>query len=120
MDWLPNSERQDKLQSVQNRFLRIVYNNADTSTNDRHLRMGIGKLNERRDLHLCGMIYKRSRVGEYVDNRDLHTRLFDKIVQLTKSFAMPIFKGSNLWNRLSNEIQKSPTYKEFRYMYKNP
>ena len=122
---LLSQERQDKLQSVQKRFLRIVYSNADMSTDDMHLRMGIGKLKERRDLHLCGMMYKRSRVGEYVDTRDLHTRQFDKIVlkvpdvQLTKSFAMPMIKGSNLWNRLSKEIQKSPTYKEFKYRYKN-
>ena len=120
-----NREKQDKLQSVQNRFLRIVYRNEEMSTEDMHTRMGIGKLHSRREMHLCGLMYKRARKDEYLDKRELATRQFDKIVLkvpevlLTKSFNTPLFKGSNLWNTLPKEIQKCPTYKEFKYMYKN-
>ena len=70
-------------------------------------------------------MYKRSQRDEYIDNRDLPTRQFDKIVltvpdvQLTKSFNLPIFKGSNIWNALSRDIQLSQNYKEFKYKFKN-
>ena len=55
----------------------------------------------------------RSQVSDYVDNRDFHTRQFDKIVlkvpdvQLTKSVNTPIFKGSNLWNRFPKRTRNS-------------
>ena len=74
--------------------------------------MGIGRLRYRRDLHLCGQMYKRSRMDEYVDNRELATRQFNKIVLkipdviLTKSFNSSIFKGVNLWNALPQNVQK--------------
>ena len=118
-------EKQDKLQSMQNRFLRIVYRNMQIPTRDMYVRMGIGKLRYRRDLHLCGQMYRRSRKDEYIDKRALPTRQFDKIVLkvpdllLTKSFNTPIYKGSNLWNALPRETQISQTYKEFKYRYKN-
>ena len=75
-----NQEKQGKLQSVQNRFLRIVYNNANMSTEEMQTCIGIGKLQRRREMHLCGLMYKRSQKMEYVDHRDLQTRQFDKIV----------------------------------------
>ena len=120
-----NQDKQGKLQAMQNRFLRIVYNNENMSTADMHIRMGIGKLKERRELHLCGLMYRRSRNDEYIDNRNLPTRQFDKIVLrvldvlLTKSFDIPLFKVSNKWNNLPRVVQESPTYKEFKYRYRN-
>ena len=102
-----------------------MYNNEDLSTDGVNERMGIGKLRTQRDLHLCGVMYNRTLKDEYVDNRELPNRPFDKIVLkvpdvlLTKSFSTPMFKGSNLWNTLPREIQMSPTYKEFKYRYKN-
>ena len=47
-----------RLQSMQNCFLRIVYRNADLSTDDMYELIGTGKLRFRRDLHLCGLMYK--------------------------------------------------------------
>ena len=75
-----NVEKQGKLQSMQNRFLRLVYRNVELPTRELYLQMGIEKLSPRRDLHLCGQIYRRSRREEYIDTRDLPTRQFDKIV----------------------------------------
>ena len=71
---LLNQEKQDKLQSLQNRFLRIVFNQGNLSTEEMHASIGTGKLKYRRDLHLCGIMYKLSKQIEYVDNR------IDKIV----------------------------------------
>ena len=89
------------------------------------MRMGTGKLRYCRNLHLCGLMYRRSQDDYYIDKRELPTRQFDKIVMkvpevvLTKSFNSCIFKGSNLWNALPHNVQISPTYKEFKYRFKN-
>ena len=89
-----------------------------------HIRLGISKLKQRRDLHLCGLMYKRAKQNEYIDDRELQTRQFDKVVlkipdvALTKSFSMPCYKGPTLWNILPRNVQLSPTYKEFKYRYK--
>ena len=32
--------------------------------------MGIGKLRVRRDMHFCGLMYKRSFKNEYIDKRE--------------------------------------------------
>ena len=88
------------------------------------VQMGLGRLGYRRDLHLCGQMYRRSRIEEYFDYRDLPTRQFNKIVLkvpdviLTKTFKGSAFKGANLWNALPYNVQLSPTYKEFKYRYK--
>ena len=77
-----------------------------------------------RDLHLCGQMYKRSKCAEYIDNRELPVRQFDKIVLrvpdvvLTKTFNSSIYKGASMWNALPLNVQASKTYKEFEYRYK--
>ena len=64
---------------------------------------GTGKFDYRRDLHLCGQMYMRSRVPKYIDQRELPTRQFDRIVLkipdviLTKTFKSPIYNGSQMW-----------------------
>ena len=73
-----NFEKRQKLQSMQNRFLRIVFRNENLTTAEMHVRMGVGKLDNRRNLHLGGQMYRRSRIPEYLDNRNLATRQFDK------------------------------------------
>ena len=66
-----------------------------------NVHMSIGKLKARRDLHLCGQMYKPAQKDEYVDKRELLTRQFDKIVlkvpdvSLTKSFQVPFLKDQN-------------------------
>ena len=50
------------------------------SVDEMHDNIGVGKLSDRRDLHLCGLMYKRSKDVDYVDARNLPTRQFDKLV----------------------------------------
>ena len=122
--YMLNQNNLQKLQSMQNRFLRIVYRNDNICTEEMQARIGTGKLEYTRDLHLCGQMYRCSRVPEYLDQRDLPTRQFDKIVLkapdviLTKTFKSPIYKGSQLWNALPQQIKKCNTYKDFKYQYK--
>ena len=85
-DFFYNLLRQDKcqkLQSMQNRFLRIVVRNENICTEEMHTRIGIGKLGYRSDLHLCSQMYRHSRVPDYIDQRDIPPRQFDKIVLKT-------------------------------------
>ena len=120
-----NQNKLNKIQSMQNRFLRIVFRNENIDTDEMYNRSGVGKLQFRRSLHLCGQMYRRSRNPKYLDDRDLATRQFDKIVLkipdviLTKTFQSPLYKGSQLWNTLPQEIQNCDTYPKFKYQYKN-
>ena len=121
---LLNQAERQKLQSMQNRFLRIVFRNENICTEEMHERIGTGKLDYRRDLHLCGQMYRRSRVPKYIDQRELPTRQFDRIVLkipdviLTKAFKSPIYNGSQMWNALPQHVQNCETYKDFKYQYK--
>ena len=53
---LLNQEKQDKLESMQNRFLRIVFNQENLSTDEMHQNIGIGTLRKRKELHVCGLM----------------------------------------------------------------
>ena len=66
-----NQEKQDKLQTMQNRFLRIVLNQGNLTTEEMYRIVGTGKLRKRRELHLCGLMYKCSKQTVFVDDRDL-------------------------------------------------
>ena len=87
-------------------------------------KVGIERLETRRKIHMAGLMYKRAQQPEYLDDRQLPTRQFDKIVlktpdvNLTKTFKSPMYMGSTLWNTLPREIQVSDTYKKFKYQYK--
>ena len=90
------------------------------SVDEMHDNIGVGKLSDRRDLHLCGLMYKRSKDVDYVDARNLPTRQFDKLVlKIPDVVLTKTFKGSTLWNGLPIEIQHCPTYKEFKFRYRN-
>ena len=79
---------------------------------------------DRRKLHLLGLMYKRSSMTEYLDNRRLRTRQFDKTVLITPDFRLtrttkcPIILGSRLWNELPKGIQDAGTYPQFKHKVK--
>ena len=87
-------------------------------------KVGVENLATRRKVHLAGLMYKRARDPEYLDNRQLPTRQFDKKVlkipdvDLTKTFKSPIYMGSTLWNSLPQNIQDSDNYKKFNIYIK--
>ena len=110
-----------KLQSMQNRLLKIVFRGSDYSTDIMREKTGIEKLEIRRQIHMAGLMYKRAEFPEYLDNRQLPTRQFDKKVlkipdvELTKTFKSPIYLGSTLWNAIPGEIQVSDSYTKVKY-----
>ena len=113
-----------KLQSMQHRLLRIVFKGSDYDSKCMLDKVGVEKLELRRQIHMAGLMYKRAQFPEYLDNRQLPTRQFDKKVlkipdvDLTKTFKSPIYLGSTLWNALPIEIQSSDSYKKFKYQCK--
>ena len=113
-----------KLQSMQYRFLRIVFIGDNYSRVEMLQRVGIENLDIRRKVHLAGLMYKRSCDPEYIDEGHLPTRQFDKKVLkvpdvvLTKTFKSPMYMGSTIWNALPRDIQDAKSYKTFKYLYK--
>ena len=128
-----------KLQAMQYRFLRIVFIGSNFTRNVMLERVGIMDLTTMRKVHLAGLMFKRAKNPEYIDERRLPTRQFDKKVlkvpdvNLTKIFKSPIYEGSTLWNALPRYIQDSETFKKnlnislnnyynewLSYLYANP
>ena len=71
---------------------------------------------------MAGLMYKRAKIDEYLDTRQLPTRLHDKIVmrrptpvpRTNKLSGAPIYLGSKLWNNLPGSLQQSETYCSFK------
>ena len=63
---------------MQYRFLRIVFKDRQCNRDQLLSNAGIEKLDVRRKVHLVGLMYKRSMNPDYVDDRQLITRQFDK------------------------------------------
>ena len=109
---LPDSKIR-KIETLQNRALRCVYKYLPLHTQEMRTMSNLPSLEDRRKLHLLGLMYKRSKNTEYVDNRSLNTRQFsDKIVpkvpnfRLTKTGKCPNILGSRLWNELPRDSKK--------------
>ena len=69
-----------KLQSMQSRFLRIVFAGSNYSRSDMLTKTGIMDLLKMCRVHLVGLMFKRSKQPEYIDERPIPTCQFDKIV----------------------------------------
>ena len=122
--WLLSQKLCKKLQSMQYRFLRIVFMGSNYTRNLMLEKVGVETLVTRRKIHMAGLMYKRAQDPGYLDERQLPTRQFDKKVlkipdvDLTKTFKCPLYLGSTLWNALPRNIQEANTYKKFKYLYK--
>ena len=115
-----------KLQKMQNWGLRIVYydKNPKMSERELHQEAKVMILKNRRILHLLSTMYQRSLKVEYLDRRPIVTRQFDKVKfvvlnpLITKAFRSPNYLGSQLWDRLRIETQKSPSILVFKSQVK--
>ena len=69
---------------------------------------------------MAGLMYKRAKIDEYLDTRQLPTRLHDKIIMRTpvprtnKLSGAPIYLGSKLWDNLPGSLQQTETYCSFK------
>ena len=75
----------------------------------------------RRDSHLLNLMFHRSNDPDYVDNREIHTRLHDYktlVVQRPKNafFTKSVcFRGGNLWNNLDPLDKQMITIERFKH-----
>ena len=117
-----NVEKLGKLQKMQNWGLRIVFGNAleDLSEDALHEAAGLMLLKNRRILHVLGLMYHRSKKIQYLDNRDINTRQFDKIKfrvitpVIKKAFKTTNYLGAQLWDRLPVGTQVAGLFSEFK------
>ena len=92
--------------------------------NDIHRVTGINKLSDRADSHLLKLMYKRAHDDVYLDDYEGRTRLYDgPVLQVpfpnNETFKKSvIFRGSNLWNKLSPANRNIPTFDGFKSMLK--
>ena len=121
-----SAKKLKKLQKLQNWGLRIVYTGAVPKLDEveLHTKAGLTLLKYRRILHLLGLMYHRSKLDKYLDNRNLQTRQFDKIKfkvlnpAVKSAFLTPSYFGPQLWDLLPKDSQVAPTYDIFKFKVK--
>ena len=64
----------NKLQRMQNRALKIIFRlNRRFPTKELHQTAGVLMLDQRREMHLLSLMYKRSKIDQYIDARSINT-----------------------------------------------
>ena len=115
-----NTKQVKKLQTLQNRALRICYRNRpNVPTNMLHQSAQIPKLKERRETHLLNVMYKNKTNVALINTRDIRTRLHDAPVFNTvkpncqKYKANVYYNGAIMWNALPVHTRNMGTYDIF-------
>ncbi len=123
--YLLTKQNQNKLQTLQNRALRIVFRHEILSTNDMHTRAQIDGLELRREQHMLREMLNRSKIYAYMDRNKVNTRArvgpMLKITKTTTAKAQqraPNYIGGKLWNALPATIRLSKTALEFKMRLK--
>ena len=76
-------------------------------------------LNDRRKLHLLGLMYKRKGQAKYIDERELPTRSHRGVIMKVPTtvtnymIKAPIYQGSIAWNALPVETRSVESYDIF-------
>ena len=118
--FLWNSDKVHRLQKMQNWSLRIVYNNVQPRLDETglHAEAGLELLETRRIKHLLNSMYFRSKNPVLLDDRNLPTRLFDKVKfkvikpNVKKAFRSPNYLGAQYWDKLPRDTQVANTIHE--------
>ena len=115
----------NRLHDRQCKALKICYKLHGTQDeNNMHLSANLALLDKRREAHILNFMYKRKEFDIYLDNRHLPTRAFR-----APKFTVPkynnkqftnslLYKGSQLWNELPNEIKNTDTFLAFKNIIK--
>ena len=115
-----NAIQVKKLQTLQNRALRICYDRPNVPTNMLHQSAQIPKLIPRREAHLLNFMFKSKNNPKRLNNRNVHTRLHDAPVFITskpnneKFKANVFYNGAISWNGLPVHIRNIETYTVFK------
>ena len=106
------------IETLQNKFCYKLHGNQDEK--DMHLSANLALLEKRREAHILNFMYKRKEFDIYLDDRHLPTRAYQ-----APKFTVPkfnnkqftnslLYKGSQLWNQLPNEIKNIDSYLAFK------
>ena len=116
-----NLKNLDKLQSLQNRGLRVCINEHQTITTAvLHQRTKIPDLNTRRTYNLRKYMFKQKENMEIVVERDIRTRRHDALIyetcrpNLEKYKKGAIYRGVLEWNSLDVGVRNIELFDEFK------
>ena len=110
-----------RLHDRQCKALTICYKlHGNQDEKDMHLSANLALLEKRREAHILNFTYKRKEFDIYLDDRHLPTRAYQ-----APKFTVPkfnnkqftnslLYKGSQLWNQLPNEIKNIDSYLAFK------
>ena len=115
----------DKLQSLQNRGLRVCTNeNNYLSADLLHQRCKIPDLNTRRTYNLRKYMFKQKSNMNIVVQREIRTRMHDSVVYetcrpiLEKYKKGAIYRGIKEWNSLDVDVRNIDSFTEFKSLQK--
>ena len=118
---LPYIEYGDIIYGGTNVSLKLSLNLlSSTNTLDVHREAKLNLLKDRRDSHLVTLMFQRAYDTEYVDDRELPTRLHDN-----KTLTVPrpnnsvftksvCFRGATMWNDLDPSFKQISNIKSFK------
>ena len=114
-----------KLQTLQNRALRICLNTQIyTPVDIMHQSVQLPKLTMRREAHIVNFIFKYRNDVKYINNRDVRTRLHDAPVFITKKpnnekYKQNVFYyGAIKWNNFPVNVRNTESYEKFKFVQK--
>ena len=114
-----------KLQTLQNRALRICLNiNIHNDIDNMHQSVQLPKLNMRREAHLVNFMFKYKNNIKYINRRNVRTRLHDAPVFVTKKpnnekYKQNVFYyGAVQWNNMPVNVRNIETYEKFKSVQK--
>ena len=120
-----NKKDTDKLQSLQNKCLRICMGKERRfDTNRAHKLTSSPFLVDRREAHVCNFMFKRKNNPNLLNRRELRTRahdapLFNVQVPRCEAHKRSVaFHGSSTWNNLKVDARNINDYKLFKYKQK--
>ena len=122
--YLLNKQQLTKLQRMQNRALRLVFMGRVLSVEEMHDLAKVQYLEQRREAHLMGLMFNRTRESGYRDDRARITRQGDAVLlkvpkaNTTKFMNSPVFKGSTMWNQLPVEVRQAETRYAVKILHK--
>ena len=115
----------DRLVKLQRRCLRrCLPENRKVGNDNIYNITGVNKLQDRAEVHLLKMMYKRAQNESYLENPQRETRLHDGPVlhvpfpnneTARKSI---VFRGASLWNKLTPDERNVRTFDSFKSMLK--
>ena len=110
-------DKAERLQTLQDRAIRIIDNNEHRELNKPALSAyyRITPLNERRAEHLCVVMHRLSKNDHLLDisRPEIHLRNHNKVKFKThnrineKYLKSPILRGVTMWDRIPESIQSS-------------